>query len=1088
MLKQGLAAKGSSEKLRSFLKEDPSRVGLVDQKGRSALHHAAEKGQIEVLEYVLSLGEDINLKDDDGNTALHLAAQSGKKEAVRFLLEHKASSDCLNNKAASPLHLAIQDDKAEVVEVMCMYKQVDVNFPTGCGATPLHVAAWINAARSVKILLNANANIEATCHPKLLTPFHAAAIAGAGESLRLILDYVQETLLSSDFLGLPDVEQSTPLHSAVSSGILEAVKVCLEAGGDAGSQQSDKSTPIHLACAKGSVEMVKVLLDSGGPQNHGFFTKNYIELRDGMEMTPLHHAALYDHVELCQYLIEKGADINAQDIEERTPLFLAAYKMAANVMCVLLARGADITIKDKLQRNFIHAAVISHCKLEALGKDISKYDELLNERDDNGCTPLHYASQLGLLNSMDMLISTGAALNPKTNAKESPLHFAAKYGRFNSCVKLLSGKDGCHLINEADGMYQTALHMAAENGHDKVVQLLMKRGAIIQKDNNANTPLHLAAKNGYNRTIMSILAVHAHILNSKGENGNTALHFASIGGHSSAVIILLNEGAEILCNSNSESFLDIALTQKFTDVALASVRHDRWEELFSTGSCIYMCYVLGFIKQLPEICPIVYDRMIKVEEDKNGNTVTTYNFALIQMNMKDQLEMRKNGQPIMPLATPNTMVAHNRVELLNHPLMVQYLNMKWNAYGLKLFVLSVFVYSIFLAALTYFVTSFPNWQHTDNIVGNYSDDDYYNQSYGYKFQFSIGQLIAATIIVVFCLLNMVKEVIQMVQQKMKYFLDVTNLLEWILYISCSVFLCPSLTMSTSTHFQWESGAVATFLAWVNLLLFFQRSGRFGIYVVMFLEILKTLIEVLVVFFVLIVAFGLAFYIVLTNKTNSENGQGTLGMMLLRCAMMMLGDYDFKETFLYPLTDSDTTTAHFATLTVVLLVAFILLMPILLMNLLIGLAVGDIESIQRNARLKRIAMQVELHTDLEKKLPAFFLSHVDKQEVVVKPCCSGYSKVLSSISTSRLGEGGSELDADAKKDAFVYEELFKQKQKMKEFSQTLEKTFDLVRLMVQKMEIKTEAENRDEGVSPCESGQAALNKHKLQLAVLSKLKR
>jgi hypothetical protein len=33
------------------------------------------------------------------------------------------------------------------------------------------------------------------------------------------------------------------------------------------------------------------------------------------------------------------------------------------------------------------------------------------------------------------------------------------------------------------------------------------------------------------------------------------------------------------------------------------------------------------------------------------------------------------------------------------------------------------------------------------------------------------------------------------------------------------------------------------------------------------------------------------------------------------------------------------------------------MPILLMNLLIGLAVGDIESVRRNAQLKRLAMQV-----------------------------------------------------------------------------------------------------------------------------------
>lgn len=54
----------------------------------------------------------------------------------------------------------------------------------------------------------------------------------------------------------------------------------------------------------------------------------------------------------------------------------------------------------------------------------------------------------------------------------------------------------------------------------------------------------------------------------------------------------------------------------------------------------------------------------------------------------------------------------------------------------------------------------------------------------------------------------------------------------------------------------------------------------------------------------------------------------------------------------------------------------ILMPILLMNLLIGLAVGDIESVRRNAQLKRLAMQVVLHTELERKLPSVSVENID----------------------------------------------------------------------------------------------------------------
>jgi len=51
---------------------------------------------------------------------------------------------------------------------------------------------------------------------------------------------------------------------------------------------------------------------------------------------------------------------------------------------------------------------------------------LLNERDELGCTPLHYASKEGHLVAIDDLLKLGAVINPKDNNKNSPLHFAAR--------------------------------------------------------------------------------------------------------------------------------------------------------------------------------------------------------------------------------------------------------------------------------------------------------------------------------------------------------------------------------------------------------------------------------------------------------------------------------------------------------------------------------------------------------------------------------------------------------------------------------------------------------------------------------------
>ena len=86
------------------------------------------------------------------------------------------------------------------------------------------------------------------------------------------------------------------------------------------------------------------------------------------------------------------------------------------------------------------------------------------------------------------------------------------------------------------------------------------------------------------------------------------------------------------------------------------------------------------------------------------------------------------------------------------------------------------------------------------------------------------------------------------------------------------------------------------------------------------------------------------------------------LSILRVLTMFLGEIGYVEKFLAPYVDGNPQTNHFGIPVFVLLLAFILMMPILLMNLLIGLAVGDIAEVQSNAALQRLAMQVYVLLD------------------------------------------------------------------------------------------------------------------------------
>ncbi len=138
--------------------------------------------------------------------------------------------------------------------------------------------------------------------------------------------------------------------------------------------------------------------------------------------------------------------------------------------------------------------------------------------------------------------------------------------------------------------------------------------------------------------------------------------------------------------------------------------------------------------------------------------------------------------------------------------------------------------------------------------------DYDNES-GYKSKLEFWFLFIAAIVIAFlALTRLMMETFQLLLRRLTYLSDWINWMENFLFASSIVFVWVFNTDCFCTYkWQWQIGTLAVFLAWINLILFAEKIPLTGLYVVMFINIFQTFLRVIILGFLLVLAFGLAFY-------------------------------------------------------------------------------------------------------------------------------------------------------------------------------------------------------------------------------------
>ena len=187
----------------------------------------------------------------------------------------------------------------------------------------------------------------------------------------------------------------------------ENINKLITAGADINTQNDIGETPLHYTIKHFDNQTFDILLEKNCD----------INIKNLNEQTPLHYAVGFNHPGMIKMLLTKKANPNDKDADGNTALHLSIvlenYYNSRLISDLLLDHYVDVSIKNKLGNTALHHLIL-HSSSDS---EISQIESMLlaganiNELNDQGLSPLHFAAIPGRLHFFHYLLGKGADIN-----------------------------------------------------------------------------------------------------------------------------------------------------------------------------------------------------------------------------------------------------------------------------------------------------------------------------------------------------------------------------------------------------------------------------------------------------------------------------------------------------------------------------------------------------------------------------------------------------------------------------------------------------------------------------------------------------
>lgn len=670
--------------------------------------------------------------------------------------------------------------------------------------------------------------------------------------------------------------------------------------------------PIHFAVEAGDLDTIRTLLDSPNIQVNSM-TRGTTAIHLAIQcIDSKDEQSISKYEKIIETLLEYKSDVNIPDAKNITPLSSAARQGLKEIVELILKKSEKTVNPDLYKDSNGNSArmVIAkyipelleklpplegHC-IEDTDVDVDQLFSHLNRGDED--------SFIKDFNRMKSMEEFSRDIFKCHDGRMTLLQKICDIG-FDKAARIL-------LDNQADPneigpvTKDSPVEIACSNGYPEVLNILFRDGKTLCKPVNGKSliqivvketkQLNLEPKRDYNKCL-KILLEHPIIKKYINDQDSKG-----------------NTALHYAVRSNDQE-TTLELLKKGASIV---IRNDLKEPPLADISAKTMETYLDGCLTTNNVRP--KDESYELHFDYSSFATP----RSIRGNRDDETTEPLLGSFFAPLA-PKTDVLLYMADcpvlkpLLKHPVITSFLFLKWQRIS-WLFYVNIAFYTMFCSSLVFYI----------------------HLGYG------------GPILSIFGCFLLIRELLQMVVTLEVYFKSIENWLE-ILVIGLTAAIV--FNNSTSEHYKQQLSSPAILLSFAEWVLLAGHFPFFSPYIVMLKTVSRNFLKLLGWYCVLIFGFALSFYTLFRtdirgiNVAHDENPNFFLNFWTstFKTILMLTGEFDAASI------EFNT----FPVISHVIFLVFVFMIPIVLFNLLNGLAVSDIQAIQANAKIEALISRIRL---------------------------------------------------------------------------------------------------------------------------------